>query len=151
MPVRKLQTSILIQAARPAVFQWVADYRNAPTALEGVRRWEPLDRTRTTGRGARFSVRIALFGLTAGTILELDRWDEPSVIGWHANGGPVEVRGRWTFSEHPSGTDVTLDLEYEPPGGLLGSFGAGRLAGLGRHRLDAGLEAMRESLEDRET
>ena len=147
MSVRRVQTSILVEAPRQAVFRWVADYRNAPAALEGVREWEPLDPTRTTGTGARFSVRIGVLGLSAGTILVLDTWEEPSAIGWHADGGPVRVRGRWAFAEHPSGTDVSLTLEYEPPGGLIGALGADRLAGLGRHRLQAGLEAIREAVE----
>lgn len=147
MSVRRLQTRILVQAPRQAVFQWVGDYRNAQTALEGVREWEPLDPTRTSGSGARFSVRVGLLGISAGSILVLDTWDEPAAIGWHADGGPVGVRGRWTFAEHPSGTDVTLSLEYEPPGGLIGAFGADRLAGLGRRRLRAGLEVMRDALE----
>lgn len=147
MAARSLRTSILVQAPRPSVFRWVGDYRNAPTALEGVRRWEPLDPAHTTGAGARFSVRIALFGVTVGTILEVDTWEEPAAIGWHADEGPVDLRGRWAFAEHPAGTQVSLFLEYEPPGGVLGRFGANRLAGLGRHRLEEGLEAMREALE----
>lgn len=151
MPVRRLQTSILVHAPRRAVFGWVADYRNAQTALEGVREWQPLDPARTTGSGARFSVRVGVLGLTAGTVLVLDTWVEPSTIGWHADGGPVEVRGRWTFTDHHSGTDVTLCLEYETPGGLIGALGADRLAGLGRHRLQAGLEAIREAVESRAT
>lgn len=131
------------------MFGWVGDYRNAPRALEGVRRWEPLDAGHTAGPGARFSVRIAFFGVTAGTVLVLDTWDEPAAIGWHSDGGPVDVRGRWTFLEHPSGTDVTLTLAYRPPGGLIGAFGADRLAGLGRNRLQGGLEALRDELEGR--
>ncbi len=149
MPVRRLQTSILVQAPRRVAFDWVADYRNAPRALEGVREWEPLDPGRTTGSGARFKVRIGFLGVTAATILVLDIWEEPAAIGWHADGGPVGVRGRWTFAEHPSGTDVTLSLEYEPPGGLMGALGVDRLAGLGRHRLHAGLETIREAVEGR--
>lgn len=149
MSVRRLQTSILVQAPRPAVFRWVGDYRNAQTALEGVREWRPLDPARAAGAGARFSVRIGVLGLTAGAVLVLDTWDEPAAIGWHADQGPVAVRGRWTFAEHPAGTDVTLSLEYEPPGGLIGALGADRLAGLGRHRLQAGLEAIREGVERR--
>ncbi len=151
MAAHRLETSILVQAPRPSVFRWVGDYRNARTVLEGVRQWEPLDPAHTTGAGARFSVRIALLGVTAGTILELDTWDEPAVIGWHSDGGPVDLRGRWTFAEHPSGTHVTLLLEYEPPGGVLGRFGAGRLAGVARRRLHEGLEAMQEALEATES
>lgn len=148
MAAGSLETSIVIPALPASVFRWVADYRNARTALEGVRKWEPLDPTRTTGVGARFSVRIALLGVTAGTILEVDTWDEPRVIGWHSDGGPVTVRGRWTFAEHPAGTEVTLALEYDPPGGMLGRFGAGRLRGVARQRLHEGLEVMQEALED---
>lgn len=151
MPVRRLETSILVQAPRQAVFRWVGDYRNAPAALEGVQEWKPLNPARTTGTGARFSVRIGILGVTARTVLVLDTWEEPSAIGWHADGGPVGVRGRWTFAEHPSGTDVTLSLEYEPPGGLIGALGADRLAGLGRHRLQAGLETIRAAVETRTT
>lgn len=147
MTVRNLDTSILVKAPREDVFGWVADHRNAPRVLEGVREWVPLDAGRTTGAGARFRVRVAVLGIVAGAILELDTWDQPESIGWHAEGGPVRVRGRWVFTEHPAGTAVRLHLEYEPPGGVLGAMGAGRLAGLGRHRLDTGLEAMRRALE----
>lgn len=148
MTARSLQAGVLVRAPRPVVFRWIADHRNARRVLEGVREWEPVDPRRSTGAGARFRVRIAVLGITAGAILELDAWDEPDRIGWHAEGGPVRVRGRWDLAEHPAGTDVRLHLEYEPPGGLLGALGAGRLAGIGRHRLDAGLEAMRRALED---
>lgn len=147
MPLRRLETRVVVQAPRETVFRWVGDHRNAGRALEGVREWQPLDPARVTGVGARFRVRVSLLGVTAGTTLVLDRWDEPSVIGWHADGGPLRVRGRWTFVEHPSGTEVLLGIDYEPPGGALGAFGAGRLAGLARRRLDTGLDVLREAVE----
>lgn len=147
MAVRRLETGILVHAPREAAFGWVADYRNARRSLEDVREWEPLDPRRTTGPGARFRVRVALLGITAGGVLELDSWEEPEEIGWHAGGARLEVRGRWTFVAHPSGTRVGLALEYEPPGGPLGGFGMDRLAGLAKRRLQAGLETLRDAVE----
>ncbi|MGH7920436.1 MAG: SRPBCC family protein [Candidatus Dormibacteraceae bacterium] len=147
MPLRRVEASILVQAPSEDVFRWVADYRNASKALDGVRQWRPLDPARTTGRGARFKVRIAVFGITAGTTLEIDRWEEPRVIGWHADRGPVAVRGEWVFAGHPSGTDVRLTIAYDPPGGILGALGTRELGGLARRRLQAGLDTMRDAIE----
>ena len=148
MAARSLETSIVVRAPRPAVFRWVADYRNAAIALEGVRRWEPrIRRVPPVPAGARFSVRIAFLGVTAAPSWRWSTWDEPAAIGWALRRRSRGRAGTLDVRRASRGHRVTLYLEYEPPGGLLGRFGAARLSGVGRQRLDDGLEAMREAVE----
>ncbi|MFZ0218224.1 MAG: SRPBCC family protein [Candidatus Dormiibacterota bacterium] len=144
---RRLEVGIVIGRLPEEVFAWLSDYRHAARALDGVRRWEPLGK-RTRGVGTRFAVEMATLGFAVATELEIDRWEVPSTLGWHAVGGPVRVQGLWRLEPHPAGTDVRLAIDYEPPGGALGALGARSLERIGRHRLHSGLEVMRDALED---
>jgi uncharacterized membrane protein len=134
--------------ARPPemVFEWVADHRNAPRVLEGVTRWRPLtDQVR--GQGARFEVEMRALGLPLANVLEIDRWAPPRSIGWRSLEGPIEQAGCWRFAPVSGGTEVTLTIDYRPPGGVLGAALMARLDGLVRGRLERGLERMRLALE----
>jgi uncharacterized membrane protein len=134
--------------ARPAadVFAWVADPGHVPLVLEGVERWQPLD-GRAGGVGARFDVRVRALGVAAETVLVLDRWEEPRVIGWRSESGPVAHSGGWRFAPRGAGTEVALAIDYEPPGGVLGGLVAARVDGVLRERLQRALERMRDLLE----
>ena len=128
------------------VFAWVADYRNVPRVLDGVERWEALgDRTR--GVGARFDVSMRALGLPLENVLVLDRWAEGRAIGWRSERGLIAQTGSWRFEPHGEGTDVTLTISYEAPGGALGGLLAARADDVVRRRLEAGLERMKEQLE----
>jgi uncharacterized membrane protein len=146
MAQRRFSARIVIARSAPDVFAWVADYRHLPAVLEGVDRWEPLgDRTR--GAGARFDASMRALGLPLENVLVIDRWEEPSAIGWRSESGLVPQRGGWRFAARPEGTEVTLTIGYEPPGGALGGLLAGRVEGLVRGRLRRALERMRDALE----
>lgn len=134
--------------ARPPaeVFAWVADHRNARRVLEGVERWEPMG-TQTEGVGARFDVALSVPGLPLENVLVLDRWDEPRAIGWRSESGLVVQTGSWRFEPHGEGTEVTLTISYEPPGGALGGLVAAGADRLVQRRLDQALERMRAAHE----
>ena len=146
MAVRRFSARILI-ARRPAdVFAWVADPGNVALVLEGVDRWEPLE-DRATGLGARFDVSMRALGFPLENVLVLDRWDEPRAIGWRSESGLVAQSGGWRFEPLGDGTEVTLTIGYEPPGGALGGLLASRVDGMVRARLERALEGMRDRLE----
>ncbi len=124
----------------------MADYRNIRRVLEGVERWQPLgDRTR--GVGARFDVSMRALGLPLENVLVLDRWAEARTIGWRSESGLIPQTGSWRFEPNGAGTDVTLAISYEAPGGALGGRLAASADGIVRRRLDEGLERMKELIE----
>ena len=124
----------------------MADHRNVSRVLEGVDRWEPLGE-RVAGVGARFDVSMRALGLPLDNVLVLDRWDEPRAIGWRSESGLVPQAGGWRFEPRAGGTEVTLTIGYEPPGGALGGLVAGRVDGLVRGRLEQALARMKAALE----
>jgi uncharacterized membrane protein len=146
MASRRFSARTVIDRPPGDVFAWVADYRNAGSVLEGVDRWEPMGEA-TTGVGARFDVSMRALGLPLENVLVLDRWEEPRAIGWRSESGPIAQRGGWRFEPRPGGTEVTLTIAYDPPGGAIGGLLAGRVDGLVRGRLERALERMRAALE----
>ena len=147
MASRRFSAHILIARSAPDVFAWVADYRNLPAVLEGVDRWEPLGK-RTSGPGARFDASMRALGLPLENVLVLDTWEEPAAIGWRSESGLIPQEGGWRFEPRPGGTEVSLTIGYDPPGGALGGFLAGRVDWVVRERLRRALERMRDALED---
>lgn len=146
MAVRRFSARTVI--ARPAadVFAWVAEPRHAALVLEGVDRWETLG-DRSTGVGARFDVSMRALGFPLENVLVLDRWDEPRAIGWRSESGLIAQTGGWRFEPRDAGTEVTLTIGYEPPGGALGGLLAARVDGMVRDRLERALRRMRDLLE----
>lgn len=140
-------TARLVIGVRPEVaFDWVADYRNAPRVLEGISEWQPVG-SRTRAVGARFRVRMNALGVGYETTLVLDSWDPPRGLGWRSERGLVPQRGAWRFRALGGGTEVSLEIAYDPPGGALGGLLAARADGVVRGRLRRALEHMRQQLE----
>lgn len=146
MAVRRFSARTVIARPQPEVFGWVADPAHVALVLEGVDRWEPLD-DRTTGLGARFDVSMRALGFPLENVLVLDRWDEPRAIGWRSESGLVAQSGGWRFEPRGDGTEVTLTIGYEPPGGALGGLVASRVDGVVRDRLRRALDRMRDRME----
>jgi uncharacterized membrane protein len=146
MAQRRFTARTVIARDPSDVFAWVADHRNVPRVLEGVDRWQPLG-DRTEGRGARFDVSMRALGVPLDNVLVLDTWDEPRAIGWRSASGPIAQAGGWRFAPLADGTEVTLTISYEPPGGAVGGLLAGRLDGVVRARLQRALERMKAVLE----
>src|SRR5437660_6190326 len=142
MTPRRFSARTVIARPPAGVFAWVADPGHVSDVLEGVDRWEPLD-DRATGVGARFDVSMRALGLPLENVLVLDRWDEPRAIGWRSESGPIAQSGGWRFEPRPGGTEVTLTIAYEPPGGAVGGLLAGRAGGLVRARPEAALGRMK--------
>jgi uncharacterized membrane protein len=144
--LRRFSARIVIAREPPDVFAWVSDHRNVPAVLEGVDRWQPLGDS-TVGVGARFDVSMRALGLPLENVLIIDRWEEPSAIGWRSESGLIAQSGGWRFAPRAGGTEVVLTIGYEPPGGAIGGLLAGSVDGVVRSRLQRALERMRGILE----
>jgi uncharacterized membrane protein len=146
MAERRFSAEITIARPPEAVFDWVTDYRHVAEVLEGVDRWEPLQRE-TRGLGARFDVSMSALGLPLENVLVLDRWEEPRCIGWRSESGLLQQSGRWDFRPRGEGTAVSLSIGYMPPMGMVGQLVAGEVDSLVRGRLQSALEEMKRVLE----
>jgi uncharacterized membrane protein len=146
MAEHRFSAGITIASPPEAVFDWVADYRHVAEVLEGVERWDPLQRE-TRGRGARFDVSMTALGLPLENVLVLDRWEEPSCIGWRSESGLLRQSGRWDFRPRGEGTEVSLSIGYVPPLGVVGQLVAGEVDTVVRDRLQHALEEMKRILE----
>ena len=146
--MREFSASTRIAARPEEVFDFVADYRNVSSVLEGISRWEPLDPGQARRRGARYDVEMRTFGIPLANRLVLDAWEPPRKIGWRSESGLIAQRGGWTFAGHPDGTTtVTLRIGYEPPLAAIGNLLAGRADAVVRRRLERALAAMKARLE----
>jgi uncharacterized membrane protein len=146
MAEHRFSADIVVGRPAAAVFDWVADYRHVAQVLEGVSRWEPLER-QTRGLGARFDVAMSALGFPLENVLVLDEWEEPRSIGWRSESGLLKQTGRWRFRPRGDGTAVSLSIGYVPPLGVVGQLVAGEVDALVRGRLQRALEAMKQVLE----
>src|SRR5919202_2827211 len=119
MAEQRFSAEIVVRRPPEAVFEWIADYRHVSEVLEGVSRWEPLQK-RTRGAGARFDVSMSALGFPLDNVLVLDQWNEPTSIGWRSESGLVRQTGRWRFAPEAEGTRVSLSIGYVAPFGFVG-------------------------------
>jgi len=107
--------SIVVDAPVAQVFTFWRNFENFPRFMEN------LESIQITGEDlSHWKAKGPL-----GKIVE---WDakttsvqENAKIAWQSTGGDIETHGAVTFEESgPNQTKVTVGLEYQPPGGVLG-------------------------------
>jgi uncharacterized membrane protein len=144
--MRRFKARTFVRRPPEEVFDFIADYRNAPRVLAGVSRWDPIGR-KARGVGARFRVEMRTFGIPLSAVLRLDGWRRPERISWQSEDGLMPQSGGWTFTPADGGVEVELELAYSPPAAALGDLVAGRVEGLVKRRLTAALDRIRAELE----
>jgi uncharacterized membrane protein len=114
-----IHRSSTAHAPLEVAFAYVDDYRTVPEWLFGVQKFEPvgdLDR----GLGAVFDGSMKLGPTTLHSTIEVTRWKADELIAFESIKGFVN-RSTWHFaSAGPEATELTVDFEYELPGGLAG-------------------------------
>ncbi|GAC1336926.1 MAG: hypothetical protein NVSMB29_00500 [Candidatus Dormibacteria bacterium] len=118
-PVSRVQHTEQIDAPVEAVFAFVDDYRNTTKYTKDLSRWQPVDAGKTHGKGAMFDLAMTAGPVKIESTVEMDRWTENREIGWHSIRGS-KLGGSWNFKASRGGTEATLTLEYELPGGIAG-------------------------------
>ena len=109
-------------------------------------RWDPIG-AQAEGVGARYKVEMQALGFPLRSVLRLNRWRRPRVIGWTSETGVIKQTGSFTFERVKAGTRIELRITYEPPASAVGAAVAKRLDGFVRRRLTAALERIRGTLE----
>lgn len=140
----RVERSIVVGGSPSEVFALVSDPARYCEFFQGVTRWKPL--SENTGLGARYRVLMQVGSIEAGGTVRVTEWVSEQTIAWEAETG-VRQRGSWTLDDDPSGTRVTLAVEYSLSGGPAGWL-VERMAGriVGRH-LWATLLAARRIIE----
>lgn len=146
MPELDLSVPITVRTTPEKAFDYFADHRHVAQVLEGVSRWDPVGE-QTQGVGARYSVEMQALGFPLRSVLRLDRWQRPRVIGWVSETGLIKQGGSFIFERVKTGTRIELHIRYEPPASVFGAAVAKRLDGFVRRRLAAAMERIRGTLE----
>lgn len=109
-----IQDRIEIAAPVEAVFDFVADYRNALEWMAGFERFHPVGSvTRGIGAAVRASGRV--MGMPVETTLRIVEFEENERIV-SVSETPVSSRSVWRFSPTATGTLVEFVGEYDFPG-----------------------------------
>ena len=114
----RVEQSFTIDAGIDRVWDVVYDLPNYKKWMAGLVRWEPEARKRK-GLGARYNMRLKVGSVAVGSLIEIVECDPPCDLAWTSVTG-LDQRGRWRLRElQGEGTQVTLRLSYQSPGGVL--------------------------------
>ena len=111
--------TVTIRKPRAELFTFWRDFSNLAGFMENLDRVEVKDAA--AGR-AVWTIR-APAGRTVGVETEIVREVENELIAWRSvEGSDIDTEGRVTFADAPGerGTQVSLIIAYQPPGGELG-------------------------------
>src|SRR4051812_41374310 len=115
----RVEQEIVVNAPRPAVWDFITDPANYTDFFAGITRWEVSGRKRR-GCGARYQMLMRVGSAEVGGLIEVVEFEEPGDMAWTSVMG-LDQRGRWRLRERgPSRTCVMFRLSYHAPGGLLG-------------------------------
>ena len=146
MANREFVAEVDVRTTPERAFDYFADHRHVAEVVDGVTRWDPIG-AKTRGVGARYNVEMITFGVPLRTVLRLDRWRRPSVIGWISESGLIKQQGEFRFSPRDGGVRIALRIAYEPPASFVGAALARRFDGAVRHRLELALVKIKGVLE----
>lgn len=119
----KVTDSIIVKGPVEEIYDIWSDFTTFPQFMENIESVTPKDGDET---------HWVMKGL-ANTTFEWDalatRMEENSRIAWKSVGGDVKVSGQVTFKELPKDqVQVTVTLQYVPPGGVIGKAAASLFA-----------------------
>lgn len=111
-----------IKIERPPadVFKLIGDPARYPSFLAGMTTWKPVTE-QTQGVGARFRILMKVGSVEVGGIVEVNRWEDDVCIEWTAVQG-LRQSGRWLLSPIDGGTELSIELDSDIGGGIIGRF-----------------------------
>jgi len=112
--------SIIVGAPVADVFAAWADFENFPRFMENIK-----SVTRTADKSTRWVARGPM-GQDIEWDAETTRFEPSKRIAWHSTAdSPITTSGQVTFNQlSPQQTEVTVTLQYVPPGGIAGEAAA---------------------------
>ena len=142
----QMQVSTRIDATPEQVFDFIDHWQNAKRYMRRMVRYELVDPDGGTGVGARFHISVEAAGKRLNGTIEVTENDRPRRISFRNIDG-VKVVGNWTLRPDGSGTHVTLDSTYEPPGGIIGRMVAAFISANAKGDLNASLAKLKQLVE----
>ena len=121
----QVERSIAIDVTPAAVFDFVADYRNALKWMHNFTRFEP-ESPDAYGLGARVTVTGTAMGIPMTTTMEINGFDRPVRLSSRTT-GKIATESSWNFAPEGSGTRATFIGKYDLPGGLIRLVGGNLL------------------------
>ncbi len=114
-----ISTSTRVAAPPRKVFDYVGDRANAMTLVEGLTKFEALDRRK--GKGARIAAEFKFGPATFEATLVVTEWALGKRISWESESGLSQSLS-WSFEKDGDGTLVEFAVGFEPPGGVAGAM-----------------------------
>lgn len=114
---RHITKAIYVHKPVHEVYSYWRDFERLPTFMRH------LESVRGTGDRRSHWIAKAPFGRTVEWDAEITADVPNREIAWRSTGGDIENSGRVRFEEamEGQGTQITVDLEYAPPGGAIGA------------------------------
>jgi uncharacterized membrane protein len=155
----RIDCSVVIDAPREAVWDYVTDPACVLEFMEGLTRWEVADtnvghkdrRRIDRGLGARYRVLIRIGSADVGGLVEVVEWNPGrGDMAWSSVTG-VDQRGRWRVRElAPDRTRLHFRFAYGVAGAGISGMVAERVAALPlRRRFRGSLRNAKQALEAR--
>jgi uncharacterized membrane protein len=141
----RVEESIRIAAPREEVWRLVSQPERYSEFMVGSR-WDPIPGEPVSGLRARFEISIAVGSTDLGGTVEVVEWDPPHELAW-TNITGIDHRGRWILRERNGGTDVTIRLSYQVPGGILALIASQLGAPILRRDVRQSLAALKDLVE----
>jgi uncharacterized membrane protein len=113
----RVDESIVVAAPRERVWELVSEPERYSEFMVGST-WEPVEGEPTSGKRARFWVDVEVGSIDLGGTVEVVEFDPPHELAWTDVSG-IDNRGRWILRERDGGTEVTVRISYQAPGGIL--------------------------------
>jgi uncharacterized membrane protein len=115
----KVEKKITINRPAAELYSFWRDVENLPRVMSHVKSIEATDRVRShwTADG--------VFGKSVEWDAEIFNDRENELIAWRSvPGGQVDTAGSVRFTElpHGRGTEVTIEMKYDPPAGKIGAW-----------------------------
>jgi uncharacterized membrane protein len=142
----RVERSLVINAPREVVWEYITDPANYTLFFSGITRWE-VEGRKKRGCGARYRMLMHVGSAEVGGLVEIVEFDEPGDMAWTSVMG-VDQRGRWRLRDHgPNRTSVLFRLSYHAPGGLLGWVSDQLSAPMVRSNIHHTLENLKRHIE----
>jgi len=138
----RVEASIVVKKPAAEVYKFWRDFENLPKVMTHL-----IDVDTTTDGESRWTAKGPL-GLQVQWHAKITA-DEPGrLIAWKSlSGSDVDTAGSVHFTSVSGGTEVRVELKYDPPAGKLGTAVAKLFGENPQRQLDEDLERFREVME----
>ncbi len=119
----QITESVTIKGTSDEIFEMWSDLEMLPSIIEDIKDVKQLDELRS-----HWVVKGPL-SKSIEWIAEITRFDEDRRIAWKTLEGDIKTSGQVTFKDLPNNeTEMTVTMQYVPPGGKLGDVASKLLA-----------------------